>query len=352
MTNQTKTDEAVNLHRFAILKLAENLGNVSEACRLSGTDRTSFYKWKRRYQTSGLEGLKNLPPVHKNHPLKTPKAIEDTILEFRFHHPDWSCELLSSLIFDETNVRISAQTVRNILKKYNLDLIQEPFPQEQASEALFNYEELEHKAISQRNTLSKYEIETIERYNPCLKDYKLSCSRPGQQISQDIFKINNIPGIAKARLHVVVDIFNSFAFGFFKINNLVMYATSLLSDIVIPFYQNYNLTVKVISFNYKRIFKNGIYYSYLTSQNIFFNSPRFSCQFPSGAIERLKMTVLNEFIPKVNHCNNLDSLQSQFVEWLHYYNHERPIQGYRNNGKTPSNALTEYLKGSPPYSGN
>ena len=38
-------------HRLSVLELARELGNVAEACRRRGLDRTSFYEWKRRFQT-------------------------------------------------------------------------------------------------------------------------------------------------------------------------------------------------------------------------------------------------------------------------------------------------------------
>lgn len=54
--------------RLSVLELARELGNVAEACRQRGMDRTSFYEWKRRFQTQGFEGLKDLLPIHKSHP--------------------------------------------------------------------------------------------------------------------------------------------------------------------------------------------------------------------------------------------------------------------------------------------
>ncbi|MBZ0217263.1 MAG: helix-turn-helix domain containing protein, partial [Fimbriimonadaceae bacterium] len=48
--------------RLSVIELARELGNVAEACRQRGLDRTSFYEWKRRFQTQGFEGLKDLPP--------------------------------------------------------------------------------------------------------------------------------------------------------------------------------------------------------------------------------------------------------------------------------------------------
>ena len=76
-TKVTAKDPATKLahQRLSVLQLAEALGSVSEACRRSGMDRTSFYEWKRRFQTHGLAGLKDLPPVHKSHPQTTPDDI-------------------------------------------------------------------------------------------------------------------------------------------------------------------------------------------------------------------------------------------------------------------------------------
>ena len=58
--------------RLSVLQLAQELGSVSKACRQAGMDRTSFYEWKRRFQTHGLAGLKDLPPIPKSHPATTP----------------------------------------------------------------------------------------------------------------------------------------------------------------------------------------------------------------------------------------------------------------------------------------
>ncbi len=53
--------------RLSVLELARELGTVAEACRQRGLDRTSFYEWKRRFQTRGFEGLKDLAPIHNSH---------------------------------------------------------------------------------------------------------------------------------------------------------------------------------------------------------------------------------------------------------------------------------------------
>ncbi|PJN92933.1 IS481 family transposase, partial [Amaricoccus sp. HAR-UPW-R2A-40] len=73
--------------RLSVLELAKGLGNVAEACRQRGLDRTSFYEWKRRFQTQGFEGLKDLPPIHKSHPQTTPPEVVERIEALALEHP-------------------------------------------------------------------------------------------------------------------------------------------------------------------------------------------------------------------------------------------------------------------------
>jgi Transposase. len=87
MEAQTK----VAKQRLNVLELAEKLGNVSEACRRRDMDRASFYEWKRRFQTSGLEGLKDLPPIAKTHPQAVPPETEDRVVALAREHPSYVC---------------------------------------------------------------------------------------------------------------------------------------------------------------------------------------------------------------------------------------------------------------------
>jgi transposase-like protein len=73
--------------RLTVLELAQTLGNVTEACRQGGIDRSSFYEWKRRFQLQGLEGLKDLPPIAKSHPMTPPPAVVERIGELALAHP-------------------------------------------------------------------------------------------------------------------------------------------------------------------------------------------------------------------------------------------------------------------------
>ena len=97
---------------MTVLELAERLGNVSEACRRGGIDRTSFYDWKRRFQLQGLDGLKDLPPVAKSHPMTTPVEVVARLLELALEHPAYGCNRLEAMLALEGR-RVSSITIQS-----------------------------------------------------------------------------------------------------------------------------------------------------------------------------------------------------------------------------------------------
>ena len=146
--NQKEMDKIVK-KRLAVLKLAESLGNISEACRKSGMDRTSFYEWKRRYEEKGVEGLKDLLPVHRFHPQTTPAKTAKKILDLSLQHPDWGCIKISDHLKDQGNY-VSSPTIQKILIKEGLGFMSQ------------RVSYLEEKYANEKLKLSQNQIKVIE----------------------------------------------------------------------------------------------------------------------------------------------------------------------------------------------
>ena len=54
MLHGTKT---VIKHKIGLLNLAEELGNVSKACRIMGLSRDTFYRYQNAVEQGGVEAL-------------------------------------------------------------------------------------------------------------------------------------------------------------------------------------------------------------------------------------------------------------------------------------------------------
>ena len=73
---------------MSVLELAQALGNITQACRRTGISTTQFYQWKKRFHTHGMEGLKHLQPIPKNHPFTTPVKTLEKIKQLALLHPE------------------------------------------------------------------------------------------------------------------------------------------------------------------------------------------------------------------------------------------------------------------------
>ena len=61
----------------------------------------------------GLEGLKDLPPIHKSHPQTTPPEVVECILALSLAHPAWGCVRLSEHLKLD-GVSVSSPTIQNM----------------------------------------------------------------------------------------------------------------------------------------------------------------------------------------------------------------------------------------------
>ena len=199
----TTKDPALKLahKRLTVLQLAESLGNVSEACRRGGLDRTSFYEYKRRFQTHGIEGLKDMPPIHKTHPQTTPPEVVEKVLALSMTNPTRGCVWLSDKLKLE-GISVSSPTVQDLLIKNGMG---------KRYERLLK---LEEKAAREALELTPEQVALIEKNNPCFRERHVESSRPGELLSQDTFYVGRLKGVGRVYLHTVVDTFGSYAFGF------------------------------------------------------------------------------------------------------------------------------------------
>ena len=335
----TTKDPALKLahKRLTVLQLAESLGNVSEACRRGGLDRTSFYEYKRRFQTHGIEGLKDMPPIHKTHPQTTPPEVVEKVLALSMTNPTRGCVWLSDKLKLE-GISVSSPTVQDLLIKNGMG---------KRYERLLK---LEEKAAREALELTPEQVALIEKNTPCFRERHVESSRPGELLSQDTFYVGRLKGVGRVYLHVVVDTFGSYAFGFLHTSKQPEAAVAVVHNDVLPFYQERTIDVAAILTDNGREFcgtDRHPYELYLQLNDIEHRTTRVRRPQTNGFVERFNRTVLDEFFRtafRTKFYETVEELQADLDQWLVYYNTERPHHGYRNMGKRPIDTVEQYLK--------
>lgn len=324
--------EKVARQRLSVLQLAQALGNVSAACKHSGMDRTSYYEYKRRFQTHGMEGLKDLPPIARNHPQTTSEEHIKRIVELALEHPTRGCHFLSDQLALE-GITVSGPTIQNILTRQELGT------------RYARLLRLETKATQEQIALTPAQVQQIEQNNPCFRERHVESRAPGELLCQDTFYVGQLKGVGKVYLQVVVDTCGSFAFGYLHTTKQPEHAALLLHNDVLPFYEQQGLTVQaVLTDNGKEFCGTDAhpYELYLALNDIQHRTTRVRRPQTNGFVERFNRTVLDEFFRqafRTTFYDSVEALQGDLDKWLRYYNYERPHQGYRNLGKRPFDTL-------------
>jgi transposase InsO family protein len=328
-------DEKIARHRLSVLELAKTLGNVSEACRQRDMTRTQFYEYKRRFQTHGLAGLKDLPPIHKTHPFTTPPEVVDRILAVSLEHPGWGCVRLSSMLKLE-GISVSSPTIQTLLIKHEMG---------SKYERLLK---LEEKVAQAAIELTPEQVAQIEKANPSFRERHIESSRPGELLAQDTFFVGHLKGVGKVYLHAVVDTFGSYAFGFLHTSKQPEAAVAVLHNDVLPFYQDRGLAVTAVLTDNGREFcgtDRHPFELYLALNDIEHRRTKVRHPQTNGFIERFNRTVLDEFFRsafRTTFYESVEALQADLDAWLVHYNTERPHQGYRNLGRRPIDTINNH----------
>ena len=107
--------------RLAILRHAEEItGNVSLTCRYYGISRQCFYKWRRRYDAHGLDGLRDRSHRPQVSPNATRTEVVGKIIYLRQHY-HFGPAKIAMYLKRYHDISISHSGVWRILKRLQLN---------------------------------------------------------------------------------------------------------------------------------------------------------------------------------------------------------------------------------------
>jgi transposase InsO family protein len=324
--------------KLSLLKLAEELGNVSKACNIMGYHRDTFYEVRRAFQVGGVAALvENRRGPRGPHPNRVSPEIESKILDYCLERPTHGAQRVSNELRLQ-GVTVSSSGVRGVWLRHNL---------ETRIKRLLRLEE-----ASRENTLllSEQQIKLLERHSPEFRCRHVEASRPGELLNQDTFYWGTLKGVGKVYVQVVVDVFCSIAFAKLYNSKMPITACDLLYDRVLPFYETLGVPVGAILTDNGREFcgRPEIHpYELLTAmEGIEHRTTKVRSPRTNGFVERMNRTMLDECFRvsgRTTWFESIEQIQADLDKFITYYNLERSHQGYRLQGRTPAQALREAL---------
>lgn len=324
--------------KLGLLQLAEKLGNVSQACKIMGYSRDSFYHMKELYDTGGdiaLQEISRRKPIPKN---RVDPAIEEAAVQMAFEQPTFG-QLRASNELRKKGIFISAAGVRCVWQRHDLETFTK------------RLKALESKVAQDGIVLTEAQVIALERKQEKREAHgEIETEHPGYLGSQDTYYVGNIKGVGRIYQQTFIDTYSRVAFAKLYTTKHAITSADILNDKVLPFFEENEIPLLRILTDRGTEFKgkpeHHEYELYLSLEGIEHSKTQVRHPQTNGICERLHRTMQEEFYAvafRRKLYDNLELLQQDLDKWLDYYNNERPHSGRYCFGKTPMQTFIESL---------
>jgi transposase InsO family protein len=323
-------NQSIIKHKMGLLNLAQELQNVSQACRVMGVSRDTFYRVKEAKETGGMEALLHKDRRRANLKNRMDESIERAILAFAMENPAAGQVRVSNEL-RKRNVLVSPTGVRSVWLRTGLQTFR------------LRLAALEKKVAEEGILLTEAQVAALERK----REEQMECgeietAHPGYLGSQDTFYVGNMKGVGRIYQQTFVDTYSKVAHAKLYTTKTPLTAADLLNDRVLPFFHEQGVDLlRVLTdrgTEYCGKVEQHEFQLYMAVKDI--DHTRTKAQSPqtNGICERFHKTILNEFYQvafRKKIYATIEELQVDLDAWIDSYNHERTHQGKMCCGRTP-----------------
>ena len=180
-----ENNERIIKHKVGLLNLAEELGNVSQACKVMGLSRDTFYRYKSAVEDGGVEALLDKSRRKPNLKKRVDEQVEAAVLAYALEQPAHGQVRVSNEL-RKRGVFVSPSGVRSIWLRNDLANFKQ------------RLKALEAHVAETGSILTDSQVAALEKKaqddEAC---GEIETAHPGYLGSQDTFYVGTMKGVGR-----------------------------------------------------------------------------------------------------------------------------------------------------------